>query len=129
MRIGSLRDAGEGFWGFVAVLLAIGGCGVLIARAPHGTAHTGPPRLVAPDGGNVYVATSESAYDRFTDLAVAGDVIGINHMLASGELLVTPSGTSCTVISRGFLVTEVRITEGVHRGRSAFVASERVAGH
>lgn len=83
--------------------------------------------LRAPDSGNVPVAISQQALDRFTKLSVIKDSDGVGQMMLAGSVWAVPTGTKCKVINAGFLTSEVRILDGAHSGKACFVASDFIA--
>ncbi len=93
---------------------------------PH-RAGTGEITTVSlPDGGDVALAVSEAALDRFTHLSVANDSAGVEQMGAAGLLFLVPSGTHVRVISSGIMTFELRILDGPKTDQSCFVEAERV---
>lgn len=97
-------------------------------RAPTvkrpGTGENG--RLRVDNGGDVPFATSQVAYDRLVQFAVANDDLGTRQLFLAGLAGTTPTGTQCRVIRPGIFNYEVRILDGLHKGALAFVASDFV---
>ena len=93
------------------------------AGSRTGTISIGDEVSLVVDSGKVVVCVDEAAYKRFTQLAVADDVLGVAGLVASGRAFAVESGTRARVIGRGFERREVRILSGEHAGRSGWVTS------
>ena len=82
--------------------------------------------ISVPDGGDVPVAVSQKAYDRFAKLSGANDREGAEQMGAMGLLWLLSSGTRVRVISPGIMSSEVRVLDGPRAGHSCILAAEFV---
>lgn len=128
-RAKAVKGCGIGCLAIIAIGLIIG----LITGDKDSSSTGGRPRrgeagtLRVPGGGDVPVAISQQASDRFTQLSVAKDRAGVGQMILAGLVWTVPSGTKCHVIDSGVFTYEVRISEGTHAGRACFVASDFVA--
>ena len=64
--------------------------------------------------------------DRYIDLELADNNVGISAMRLAGLVRLIPSETKCKVIKAGLLTYKVRLTEGDYKGQSCFVVAEFV---
>lgn len=125
------------FGGIIAVAVAVAAVIVVAGKRP-GTpggsgqrvtksAEIGEEAVLRGPTGHVAVAPTNAAYDRWLQLAAAGDKAGVGPMIFSGQIWIIPNETRCHVIGRGSLgVREVRVLEGDHAGQAGFVAYEYV---
>jgi hypothetical protein len=86
-------------------------------------------RLVSPDGKRIPVASAEDdgAWDAMNEALLARDEEGFVRLVASGRVLVVPSGTGARVLDVGFVSRKVRLLDGPQRGKAAWVAAEYLA--
>lgn len=82
--------------------------------------------ILESDVGELFVATSEEAFDRLNDLSVARDEVGIRQLIAAGHVIIVPSGTKARMLNPGFATDELRIIDGPHAGVAIFVSTEFV---
>ena len=118
----------------IALVLILVCSGVLWSGACEQSSQprTSPPRtgqvatLSSKSGLRIPVAATAKALDRYMDLEMADDDVGITAMRLNGSVRFIPSGTKCKVIKRGFMTYEVRLTEGDYNGQNCFVVAEFV---
>jgi len=77
-------------------------------------------------GGDVYVATTESAFDEFVKAAVIKDTIGMAQMVLNGRAFGVPYNTKILVTESAFTKKKVRILEGKQLGKIGWVPFEFV---
>jgi hypothetical protein len=82
--------------------------------------------LHVPGQPKVLLGVTERAENRLTQLAVAGDTLGMAQMTLDGDAFIVEDGTQVLVIRPGILISEVRILEGDEAGRSGWVPAEWV---
>lgn len=75
---------------------------------------------------NAAATFTEGDMDRFNQLIVAGDVVGIREMERDARVVTIFGGTPCTIVDLGFTTSEVRPIEGTWKNRSLFVASNLI---
>lgn len=83
--------------------------------------------IVHVDGlETIPLATSPAALDDFTALCNQEDNLGKLQLQAEGKIFRVDDRTRVTVLSNGSTACRIRIAEGEHEGRTAFVYSEWV---
>lgn len=88
--------------------------------------HTGEMGVLHSPTGEVPFGTTQEAFDRMLELAIAGDDTGTRRLVVAGLVGFVDNGTMCKVIKPGIFNYEVRIANGKHSGTLAFIASEHV---
>jgi hypothetical protein len=93
-----------------------------------------PRKAILPIGtkahlkGPTLVATSESADEALSDAIIAGDEIGINRMIVSGEVLSINDNPEVLVLKNEWPGrTKIRILTGKYRGETGWVAYEELS--
>lgn len=71
-------------------------------------------------------AINQQVYSRLRDLAVAGDIPGIDALIAAGMSVTLSEGTQVRVIDLGIFTTEIKVESGPHAGRYFIVATEHI---
>jgi hypothetical protein len=86
-------------------------------------------RLISPDGKRIPVARAEDdgAWDAMNEALLAQDEEGFVRLVASGRVLVVPSGTGARVLDVGFVSRKVRLLDGPQHGKAGWVAAEYLA--
>lgn len=72
------------------------------------------------------VATSEAAYEAFTNASINGDNDKVSRMQINGKVFTVPAGTKVQLVDGGFMTHTIRITEGSHSGRTVIIATDHV---
>lgn len=108
----------------IIVLLIVGGCG-------SGSKDTEPQKeaftvgsIVATTSAadNIICATTQDNYKELWKYLVAKDKVGVEEMLKQGKIYLLETGTEVKVIQATFNGIEVRVTEGPHKDKIAWVA-------
>lgn len=69
-------------------------------------------------------AATHEDHDRLVKLSVAEDGLGIMEMVVQNRVLLIENQAPGKVIDRGFMSSEVRVTDGRHVGRAVIVSNE-----
>ena len=64
--------------------------------------------------------------DRYIDLELADNNVGISAMRLAGLVRLIPSETKCKVIKAGLLIYKARLTEGDYKGQSYLFVAESI---
>lgn len=88
-------------------------------------------RMALRTGGDAIVtettggAVTRAGFDRMRQLAIADDTIGLAGLLRAGQAMKIDKGTRVKIIDNSS-PAEVRILDGPHEGRSAFVVRDQL---
>ena len=114
------------FW-FVHVLTKRGGDGVPTANKSTVKLSAEKPvmerdyaRLDA-DGGKIFVAVSEDAFNEMDAFAGKKDLSSIFTLSTVGKVLYLPSGTKVMVLSKGYHQSKVSVSSGDSAGQTVYV--------
>lgn len=83
-------------------------------------------QIVSPDGKDLFIATTEAAYEAERKAISAGDTQGLTNLMLTGQMFTVPNATSVLIIDRGSYRRKVRITAGKFEGLSGWVPDEFV---
>lgn len=72
------------------------------------------------------IGDSKEALAEYTKALVSGDQYGKTAMISDGRIFPVKSGTRVLVLEHGFTVKGVRILDGKHAGRMAWIEAEFV---
>ncbi len=73
---------------------------------------------------NILCATTQDNYKLLYKYLVAEDKMGVEEMYKKGQVFLLKSGTKVKIIQTTFNGTEVRVQEGEHRGKIAWIARD-----
>lgn len=112
----------------MAILLA---CAMPLIAADDAVfiGETGVLRGMKETALTIPVAIDANALDDFYKAIVAGDREGVEELIDQGRLFIVDVGTKVRVLSVTGLIKatmEIRVLEGVHKGRRGFVSSNVV---
>ncbi len=81
-------------------------------------------RLASPDGKDLFVAVTDSAYEAERNAIAAGDRQGLVNLMLAELLFTAPDGTTVLIIERKSDRRKVRITSGKLIGLAGWVPDE-----
>jgi hypothetical protein len=90
------------------------------------TTPDGVTKLYNKNGGDMWIAANDAAWDKLIKASAADDELGIQLLIQRGEVLIIPNNTRVTILRRAFTSTQVRILDGVYRGMAGWTLNTYV---